>query len=191
MLALTRKTDYALVALCYLANARDRLCCAREIAEQHGMPLAIVMNIMKSLAKFGMVRSVRGSRGGYGLADDPVNITLGAIVNAIEGPVRLFACADAGDEPGVCEHQSACPIVAPAQRISGKFQNFLNKLSLAEIVGEFDSAEISAAESKRESGSESESGISGGCQCESRLVSLSDHRSAIGHCAALSEGRAG
>lgn len=180
MLALTRKTDYALVALCYLANARDRLCCAREIAEQHGMPLAIVMNIMKSLAKFGMVRSVRGSRGGYGLADDPANITLGAVVNAIEGPVRLFACADVGDEPGICEHQSACPIVAPAKRISGKFQNFLDELSLAEIVGDFDPAEVSKTKSD-----------SGGCQCESRLVSLSDHRSAIGDCAAMNESRTG
>jgi len=136
MLSLTRKTDYALVALCHLARRPAALSSAREIAETYSMPLPILMNILKLLARHGMVRSARGSRGGYGLAGEPAGINLHMIISAVEGPVRLFACADADDGSGGCAHEGLCPIKWPARRLSGRFQAFLEGLSLAEIVAD-------------------------------------------------------
>lgn len=134
MFALTRKTDYALVALCHLARSPVELTSAREIAERYQMPLPVVMNIMKALSREGIVSSVRGSRGGYGLAIDPADISVRMVIRAIEGPVRLFACATDGEFNGSCELQGHCPMLTPAQRISERFRSFLDRLSLKEIA---------------------------------------------------------
>ena len=75
MLTLTRKTDYALIALTHLAQARERCICAREIAEKYGLPSALLMNLLKQLAQKGLVKSSRGPRGGYTLGAPPGQIT--------------------------------------------------------------------------------------------------------------------
>src|SRR5215510_2114177 len=92
MLALTKKVDYGLIALCHLANHRDEMATAREIAARYHLPPALLMNVMKSVAQAGLVRSSRGARGGYELAQPPEAITLNAIIEAIEGPVRFVQC---------------------------------------------------------------------------------------------------
>ena len=92
MLALTKKTEYALIALTCLSRAEDRWVSAREIAGQYKVPLPLLMNIMKTLTQRGIVRSVRGARGGYVLALPPAEITLEKLILAVEGPVCLTQC---------------------------------------------------------------------------------------------------
>ena len=62
MLTLTRKTDYALIALTHLAQGRDQCFSAREIAARYGLPLPLLMNLLKQLAQKGLAKSVRGPR---------------------------------------------------------------------------------------------------------------------------------
>jgi DNA-binding transcriptional ArsR family regulator len=69
MLALTKKTDYALIALSHLAKRPETVVSAREIAEACGVPQPILTNILKTLASAGIMVSTRGaaadfSRGG-------------------------------------------------------------------------------------------------------------------------------
>ena len=81
MFSFTKKTDYALVALATLAEETaggpetGRLS-ARQISERHGMPLPVLMNVLKDLVSVGLVTSTRGSKGGYSLARDPQAITI-------------------------------------------------------------------------------------------------------------------
>ncbi|MGB9625707.1 MAG: RrF2 family transcriptional regulator, partial [Phycisphaerae bacterium] len=79
MLALTKKTEYALIALTCLARAESRWVSAREISAQYGIPLALLMNILKTLAQSGLIRSVRGARGGYVLARPASDISVETI----------------------------------------------------------------------------------------------------------------
>ena len=65
MLSLTKKTDYALIALAYLAERPDRTVSAREIAGGFQMPVALVMNILKTLHHAKWLASTRGAKGGY------------------------------------------------------------------------------------------------------------------------------
>lgn len=136
MLALTRKSDYALVALTHLARAGDRLSTAREVADVYHVPLPILMNVLKSLTRFGMVESVRGAKGGYrlGLAADEISLQM--VVNAMEGPARLFQCSSSGSGRGTCEQENWCPITVAAKRVSGRFQEFLGGVTLAEIAAD-------------------------------------------------------
>lgn len=140
LLSLTRKSDYALVALTHLARSGDRLSSAREIADNYRIPLPILMNILKTLSRQGVIASVRGARGGYRLSMDPQRITLHLVVQAIEGPVNLFACAHDGAHGAArgCEKTHWCPIASSARSVSTRLESFLKGVTLAEIAAESD-----------------------------------------------------
>lgn len=133
--ALTRKTDYAIIALAHLAQNRERLCTAREIAEKFRVPTALLMNVLKTLSQSELVRSIRGAKGGYSLAKSPDVVTLSAIIEAIEGPIRFVQCSNHSPMPDpVCELSEVCPVKLPIQRIQARLESFLQQITLAEIV---------------------------------------------------------
>lgn len=142
MLSLTKKTDYALIALAQLAQRNGRLISAREVAESGGVPLPILTNILKTLTHAGIVGSERGSRGGYFLARAPESISLDDLITAIEGPRHFVKCfgsakeSATGKENGhghACTLEPTCPIRLPAQRVHERFRHFLNSVTLAEL----------------------------------------------------------
>lgn len=136
MLALTRKTEYAWSTLTHLARHRDRPCSAREIAERYRMPSAMLTNVLKTLSQAGLVTSVRGTRGGYQLAVAPAQISLGRIMEVIEGPFRFVHCAPDGNgqTQAPCDRESCCPIRSVAWEVHGRLQEYVETVSLAEMV---------------------------------------------------------
>jgi Rrf2 family protein len=138
MLALTKKTDYALIALSLLAKHADGVVSAREVARASGLPLPILTNILKTLAAGGIVSSARGAAGGYALAKPMNAITLYELVTTIEGPFKLVQCAPAkaASDKNCCEHEPSCPIRRPVVRIQKRLEEFLQSVSLAEIADE-------------------------------------------------------
>lgn len=147
MLLLTRKTDYALVAMVHLARRAEALVSAREIAGRSHLPLPVLMNILNALAHCGLVRSVRGSRGGYRLARRPEDVTLADIIEAIEGPVGLTMCGSAtrGDFEPRCRLEASCLAREPARRVHRRLREFLSRITLAEMAAGTESAEAPAA----------------------------------------------
>jgi len=136
MLALTKKTDYALIALTYLAKRGVGVMSARELATVSRVPLPILTNILKTLAHAGMVVSERGSAGGYSLARPAGSINLHELITAIEGPFHFVQCVSTGldDHRNPCELESCCSIRQPAHRIHGRLKEFLESVTLAELV---------------------------------------------------------
>ena len=142
MLALTKKTDYALIALAKLARRNGRLMSAREVAESSSVPLPILTNILKTLTHAGIVGSERGSRGGYYLARSSETISLDDLITVIDGPVHFVKCLAAdhasgdGEKNGHASHctlEPTCPIRLPAQRVHERFKHFLQSVTLAEL----------------------------------------------------------
>ena len=86
---------------------------AREIAEHHDLPLELLAKVLQQLVRKGIVRSVQGINGGYCLSRSPVDTSVADIVEAIDGPLMLTACADeheACDQSQQVQHQgSAAP----------------------------------------------------------------------------------
>lgn len=137
MLSLTRKSDYALVALAYLGQCRaggELAVSVRRIADQFNLPLPLLTNVLKDLAHARLVTSTRGQAGGYALANDPENITVLEVVTAMEGPSRLTQCADdltvLGQECRVC----GCGIKGPIRRLHQRIQSFLEDMTLADLM---------------------------------------------------------
>lgn len=115
----------------------DELASAREIAEKFGVPQSLLMNVLKELANAGYVESVRGAHGGYRLAKRPEEINLADLLGAVEGPVRLAECVNDSaddDQECTCQIMAQCPISDPVHRVHRRLQDFLRKVTLAEIL---------------------------------------------------------
>jgi Rrf2 family protein len=140
MLAFTRKTDYALIALTHLAHHPDECNSAREIARRYGVPLPLLMNILKQMTQQGLALSVRGPRGGYRLASPPSKITLNDIIVAVEGPVQLVQCVDwyqnkaRGKLKTGCDLMAGCPVRPTIHRVHERLVDFLSTVTLADVV---------------------------------------------------------
>ncbi|MFP4145797.1 MAG: RrF2 family transcriptional regulator [Phycisphaeraceae bacterium] len=127
MLSLTRKSDYALVALVYLGHRWHQPAgpsSARSIAETFDMPLPLLMNVLKELASSGLVRSTRGATGGYELGRDPRKIELRQVLHAVEG----------GDEPAPGD--TGCWQVLA--RLHDRIDRLLEQMSLQDLLDETD-----------------------------------------------------
>jgi Rrf2 family protein len=95
MFNFSRKTDYALLALARLAEEGQRgspMVSARGIAATEGLPLPLLMNLLKELGRAGLVQSSRGMHGGYSLGRPAEAIRVGDVIRAIEGPVEVALC---------------------------------------------------------------------------------------------------
>jgi Rrf2 family protein len=137
MLTLTRKTEYALIAACHLAHAGPkRVVSARDIAEAHGVPLPLLMNVLKRLNRTGHVNSVRGARGGYVLATPPEELTLDGLIEAVEGPVHLVRCANPDRSARKCTLTGPCPISGSVRKVHEKLRVFLKQITIADFVFE-------------------------------------------------------
>ncbi|MCE5327972.1 MAG: Rrf2 family transcriptional regulator [Planctomycetaceae bacterium] len=138
MMGLTKKTGYGLTAMAHLAHLpQGQLATAREIAHQYEIPQALMMNVMKRLAAAGYVESVRGAHGGYRLAKHLSDVTLEEFSTRLEGPVRLAACIShvTGDSTACTQaNQMLCPVHDPVHRVQRRLQDFLKRVTLAEIV---------------------------------------------------------
>lgn len=135
MFALTRKTDYAIIALSHMARNPDCVCTAREISKRFHVPTALLMNVLKVLGQGEMIRSIRGARGGYVLAQPAIQITLANIIAAVEGPIRFVQCTgDQAHPDAVCDLHEVCPVKVPVHRIHDRLNDFLSRITLAEIV---------------------------------------------------------
>lgn len=141
MLALTKKTSYALIAMAHLAKlGESELASSRELSEQFGMPISLVMNVLKELAAAGYVESVRGVHGGYRLARRPEEVNLADLIAAIESSPKTALntqCLTHDISDGhecTLELMARCPIADPVHRVHRRLNDFLKKVTLAEIV---------------------------------------------------------
>ena len=132
MLKLSRMIDYGVVVLSQLANRRDTLTTAPELAEATGLPAPMVSKVLKSLARSDLVVSHRGVHGGYSLSREPEGISVAAIVEALEGPVALTACVEASDSH--CRVESLCPIRGGGEKVNNAIRDALEAVSLADLI---------------------------------------------------------
>jgi len=151
MLTLTRKADYALVALAFLGRChRDGTppVSARQIAEKFNLPSPLLSNVLKDLAHARLVSSTRGPAGGYELAADPARTTLMEVIAAVDGPVQLSMCCNAADGLRIigqgCELAERCPIRTPIRRLHQRIVGVLERTTLADLMDDEEPADRGA-----------------------------------------------
>jgi Rrf2 family protein len=104
---ISRKIEYGTRAMLYLASLPDGMTTSfREIARQMDIPEEFLAKILKILVKAKLVKSVRGSHGGYSLALPASQVSFLDVIEAVEGPVSVNVCTDPGESG--CRFTNAC-----------------------------------------------------------------------------------
>jgi Rrf2 family protein len=104
---ISRKIEYGTRAMLYLASIPEGLTTSfREIARKMDIPEEFLAKILKTLVRSKLVRSTRGSHGGYSLAVPASQISFLDVIQAVEGPVSVNVCTE--KDHGGCHFTGAC-----------------------------------------------------------------------------------
>jgi Rrf2 family protein len=148
MLRLTKKADYGLMALKYLAEqagrgvvsgARSELGgaeSAKDIAEAYHIPPQLLAKILQTLARAGLLVSHAGTNGGYALARPATEITAFEVIRAIDGPLFITSCITIH---GTCDLAGHCTIKEPLRKVNDSIKDLLSGIRIADLI---DPAEI-------------------------------------------------
>lgn len=105
---------------------------APEISNLTGLALPNVSKILKALVRGDLLESRRGVQGGYRLARDPRWITVQQMIEALNGPISLTECVDAG--PEVCGIGSLCPLSSNWKYITNRIRKTLGCITLEQMA---------------------------------------------------------
>jgi Rrf2 family protein len=143
MLKLTKKADYGLMALKYLAEHPETpALSAKDVADAYGIPAQLLAKILQRLTKTGLLRSSAGMNGGYALARDPRQISAFEVIHAIDGPLFLTSCTK-GTKP--CDLTPNCTIKEPLARVNETIIGVLKSISIHDLA-EQEQAAVKARE---------------------------------------------
>ena len=104
-----------------------------RIAETQNIPRKYLELIMLDLKKAGLIKSLRGPRGGYQITRPPEQISFGEIVRALEGPIALVSCASVNFYApcGDCHDEASCAIRRAFAIVRDRTTEILDSISLA------------------------------------------------------------
>jgi len=134
MLRLSKKADYALLAMRHLAANADRgAVSARELAEAYDLPPELLAKVLQRLVRGRLLTSIQGIRGGYGLARPAAAISVVDVITAIDGPLTVTACSETNHN---CEQFAKCDIRDPLWQIKDRIVAALQGTTIAGLAAD-------------------------------------------------------
>jgi Rrf2 family transcriptional regulator, cysteine metabolism repressor len=133
---ISARDEYACAAVLELALNYDSEAPVRvqDIAQRQAIPMKFLFQIMQILKRVDLVRSRRGTEGGYSLSRPPAQITVGDVIRSMSGPFVQLSCLESGNFADDCGKQGSCqlkPIWADVDRAIG---NVLNNITFEELA---------------------------------------------------------
>jgi len=133
MMELTRKGEYAIRGIVYLATRPgDQVCLLSDIAAAVDVPQTFLAKIFQQFSKIGLVRSYRGTGGGFVLGRTPDRISLLEVVEAVEGPIVPNRCVTG---EGECNRSKNCNVHPVWVNVQSQVRDILAKVTLQELAG--------------------------------------------------------
>lgn len=131
MLRIGKLTDYALLIMSQMARNPDSVLSATVLAELLGLPSPTVSKILKILAEGEVISSIRGSVGGYHLAQPPEKIKLGQILAIMEGDIAMTECCEKKEK---CLLEMNCLTRENWQKINMMVKNLLDRWTILDML---------------------------------------------------------
>jgi|SRR5579872_1309934 len=147
MLKLTKKADYGLMALKFLAERADAAArkaraedlvvsesvalSAKDIADAYGIPAQLLAKILQQLTKAGLLKSHAGMNGGYALSKDARSISAYEVILAIDGPFFITSCTKGAK---ACDLTPSCTIKEPLARVNDTIAGVLKSISIQDLA---------------------------------------------------------
>ncbi|MCX5714895.1 MAG: Rrf2 family transcriptional regulator [Candidatus Omnitrophica bacterium] len=131
MKLITRDTDYAVRALCYLSKHRERIVAIPELVEELNIPRPFLRKILQLLHNKGILRAYKGNGGGFSLTAAPEKIRLIKIMKVFQGPFSLNQCLLKKD---YCPRRKCCGLRKKIMQIETRAFEDLNGITLSSIL---------------------------------------------------------
>ena len=132
MLKLTKKADYGLIALNYLAEHPEKgAVSAKDVADAYGIPAQLLAKILQTLTKKALLRSHAGMNGGYALARSASEISAFEVILAIDGPFFITSCTKGAK---ACDLTPSCTIKEPLARVNETIAGVLRSISIQDLA---------------------------------------------------------
>jgi len=126
----SQRTEYGIRAMIALARDFDDVVSIKELAERESIPETFLEQIMSDLRRAGLLKSVRGPYGGYRLNNAPDEITVGRVMEILEGSLSPARC-EAG-----CSRHDGCSTRSVLDRIEASITETVDHIFLKDLVGE-------------------------------------------------------
>lgn len=129
---ISRSEEYAIRGLIFLARqSPGKMTLLSEISRVQKIPERFLAKIFQRLSKEGLLRSVRGSKGGFALAKPATEITMREVIEALDGPIAINRCLR---QSGECEEEKICPLHQVFEQAQNRFLEVLGKTTIDDLA---------------------------------------------------------
>ena len=129
MIKLTKKLEYALIALSHIHN-NNKIITSKNIAEIYAIPREVLAKTLQTMARLNYIDVVYGPKGGYRSCRNLNDISLNQFIEDIQGPINLIDCNTSNE----CNQINNCNIRLPLNKINDNIKSIFNKISLNDIT---------------------------------------------------------
>lgn len=130
---LSTRGEYGLRAMHFLAQKYGQgPVPLKSIAQSQDISEPYLEQLLAALRKSGLVRSVRGSQGGYSLGREPGEIRVGDIIRVLEGPISPMECVNQGEE--CCARSDGCVTRGIWERLRDSMTDVLDSITLNDML---------------------------------------------------------
>ena len=128
---ITKNTDYAIRALCYIVKSNKDKVSVKELVESLKMPRPFLRKVLQELNKKGILRSYKGKNGGFVLATRPEKIYIGKLIEIFQGPIKL---QEHTFKKKICPEINSCVLKKKIDAMEKYTISKLNSLSIASLL---------------------------------------------------------
>jgi Rrf2 family protein len=137
MLRLSTKGKYGVRAMFELARNFDKgPLTIREIASRQDVSVSYLEQLLNKLRKSKLIKSQKGPGGGYVISKKPEEISVGMILNSLEGPVAIAQCLDPSANKKGCKRVDGCVARLLWKSLGEKIESFLDTINLNDLLNE-------------------------------------------------------
>lgn len=135
MLRLSKKSEYALIAVKYMAlNQNGKCITVKEIANIYGLSFQLLAKLMQKLVRNNIIISQQGTKGGYMLNKQTEDILLSDIISAIEENYSLTDCIESEVPENSCARANCCIIRDPLAKVQHKINRIFAETTIKQIL---------------------------------------------------------
>jgi Rrf2 family protein len=133
MFQVTKKVEYALMALSHMANgAPDAVVTVKDVAETYNIPAKLLAKVFHNLKRGGVVKSYQGKHGGYSLLVQPADLSMAAVMTLFGETRGIVSCVES-DGTSCLQHDS-CSIRATMETVGGRMWDLLGEVTIRDFV---------------------------------------------------------
>lgn len=133
MIRISKKVEYALMALKFISNSDHKLVTAREISDTNNIPYDLLSKILQKLKNENILASNQGMNGGYFLNKRTDEIPLYNLMSAIDGDTAIAECLNFGTEKDCCLLDT-CSIKSPVTKLQQEVEELFKRKTISDFV---------------------------------------------------------